>query len=532
MRVFSRIRVATLQMDLVKTLASTCIGVVDYALPRVVSAAARREVVFWIERMRVAVEVLSRLAIRVEPEMIETIFDRILQLYRNDFIANDPWLTDPVRNALKRLWRALPKSVRIRRTLDLLNAPIVGINNFSAAVSGYPDPGSLVYDHNLLPGRTHNNEEQWQETVRLLVRGLRTGGEARKRAARRLLCVALADRLTDSEAATVARALWSDAYTKANDLPGETSLFDWELLVLPQLKHGSAESRFRSKWLTANTDLHENSPTPDEILSYVGIGMSWLKNYEYSLKLTKAEREYLIEVIDKWANVPVPHHSFPLIQSHLLQPIRRALRGLPTIVSEITVPVATGETLYNKVHDLNEVGIPGFTLIAGLINAIPNRSADATLLMRMGLTSDNETLAVGAALGLHHWLLTSSEADSRTQPPPEDLVREIGIAIATRRRGCLPQALRIATWVFERGNVAYREAIRHLVLQGLSYLFEELRYDRKHDKDDSIDVPLLRRDCTVLARTMANQEPAHDPIVSRWLEISTADPLPEVRYVE
>ena len=53
---------------------------IDYVLPRIGGPHAYP--VSWIERMRVAIEVLSRLVLRLEPSIAETIFDRALELYK------------------------------------------------------------------------------------------------------------------------------------------------------------------------------------------------------------------------------------------------------------------------------------------------------------------------------------------------------------------------------------------------------------------------------------------------------------------
>ena len=92
-------------------------------------------------------------------------------------------------------------------------------------------------------------------------------------------------------------------------------------------------------------------------------------------------------------------------------------------------------------------------------------------------------------------------------------------------------SLQTAKWVFDEGNNAQKEAMRDLALQGLSYLTEELRYDREdHGPDD--DVPLLRWRSAQLALSMAEAGSKNAPAVSRWLEIAENDPLPELRYAK
>ena len=528
-RALSRSRVAAMSADLAKRLSDICNNVIDYALPRIVPVRANRPL-FWIERLRVAMEVLSRLVLRLEPDRVETVFDKTLELYRNHQIAQEPWLTSPVRNALKRSWEALAQERRTARILDLLGAPIVGMDNFRTNFGNYPDPGDFLQDNLSPPVRTDENEGRWQKIISLLVRALHAGGEARKRAATRVVAVDLPKRLNEAEAAKIARALWSEKHTGPNDLPGQTVLFDWVFLLLPEPEPGLAEKRFRNKWLATKSAPQEKGPSLDDILWQVGKAIAGLKVRERSLALSEEERSYLIEVVKQWSVILVPP-LHPFGESQLRKATRQALYGLRTIISEIKIPEDTASKLYKKVQKLNDSGIPAFGLITGLVKAMPNHFDELALFMRMGLVSDNVDLAEGAAAGLYHWLTMSAGGVSQIQPPPDDLVREVGIMIAARSKGRLSQALQIAKWVFDEGSDAQKEAIRQLALQGLGYLVEELRYDREHDRDDNNDVPLLRWRSAQLALSMATHGSEDDPAVCRWLEIAEEDPLPEVRYV-
>ena len=140
--ILSRTRVAAMPADQVNTLAQICISVIEYALPRIVGTGEQIGI-SWIERLRVAVESLSRLVLRLEPKMVEEIFNKALEWYRNDRIAQHPWMSQPVRHILNRSFEALPKSCRTEHALDLLGAPIVGLDNFVADKSRYP--GSWIF---------------------------------------------------------------------------------------------------------------------------------------------------------------------------------------------------------------------------------------------------------------------------------------------------------------------------------------------------------------------------------------------------
>ncbi len=251
-RVLSRTRVATLPVKSVKTLVDICKGVIEYALPRMAGVNVHTCDVFWTGRMRVAMEVLSRLALRLSPDSAEVIFDKALEYYRNHQVARDRSLTDPVRNLLKRSWEALPKDRRRCRVLEMVNAPIAGMDNFTAVDEYYPDPGELLDDGDELSPlpRTSDNEVLWQQVTSLLIRGLRAGDEARERAAGRIAYVALWAQLTETERSDIALALWSEQHIAHSVLPDQTRILDWVFLLLPEPKPGLAEQRFRRKWLT------------------------------------------------------------------------------------------------------------------------------------------------------------------------------------------------------------------------------------------------------------------------------------------
>ena len=551
--VLSRTRVAAMPADLASTLAQICINVIEYALPRIADTG-RQRIIFWIERLRVSIEALSRLVLRLEPEMAEDIFKKALEWYRNDYIARDFWMSQPVRHLLERSFEALPESRRTELALDLLGAPIVGLDNFVTDESRYPDPGYLLKQEFPPPIRTSDNENHWQETINFLVRGLRAGDEARKRAASRIVEVVFWERLTNSETSQVAQALWHRDHTGSNDLPSGTNLRDWVFFLLPEPEPGIAEQRFRRKWLNTNSLSQESAPNLDEILSQVGTAISGLNDHQRSLELSEVEEDYLVEIIKKWSETPVPRPIHPFGRERI-ENTRQAIIGLQSILLEIRVPKSIAEKLYQKVKAkdlyeperltlgelrkrrkanyekvkaLNESDMPCKELVAGIIKSWPDCFEDMAMLMRVSLVSENADLAYNAAGGLYYWFEAATDSKHQIQPPPDDLIREIGIIIANRRKNVLRWALQVTKLIFEKGNQAQKDAICELVLQGLGYLVEELRYDRTPDEDD--DVPFLRWNCFQLSRAMAECNFHDDPTIVRWFESAENDPLPEVRH--
>ena len=530
-RILSRARVARMPQGLSDNLVALCNRVIQYALPRLGNPGARVGTMSWVERVRVALEVTSRLVLRLEPKSAEGVFDTALGHYGDDRFHHI-WLIVPLRRLLERSWETLLPDQQARRIPDLLDAPIVGLDGFKEPFGSYDsDPGFLVRDDLPAPCRTADTEDQWKKIVNLLVSGLRAGGETRKRAAFRISYVALQDRLTESESDEVARALWDSQYVGDTYLPGETALADAVFLALPEPEPDLAKRCFGKKWLDVDSPPQGDEESFAEALWQVGNAISWLKHRKRSLHLTEREKSYLAEIAGRWAELPVPILRIPFFEDQLQDFTRRSIFGLRSILSEISLPVSVAKKLYEKIPDLNESEAPGFTLIAGVVKALPDRFDEIVQLMRVGLVSDNPTLAEDAAWGLFHWMKTSNASEASCPKSPIDLVREIGVIVASRKSVSLEAALQIAKWIFDEGNEEQKDAIRELVLQGLGYLVEELRYDRRHERDED-SIPSLRRHCVELAVSMANQGLDDAPAVSRWLKDAESDPMPEVRYAK
>ena len=203
MRVLSRTHLALLPDDAVQRLVRDCKRVIDYSRPRE-----------WVERIRVALEVLSRLVSRLQSDSALETFDYAFELYRNrqHRVMSHAWIGPPLQKLLSRTWKSLPQNQRTNRALNLLGAPIVGLDGFVVQLAEHhPDPGELVSRDSgiLLPDRSDDNDADWQDVINPLLRALRTGGEARKRAVSRLAPMTVGGFLTEAETAEVADALWA-----------------------------------------------------------------------------------------------------------------------------------------------------------------------------------------------------------------------------------------------------------------------------------------------------------------------------------
>ncbi|MCY3700414.1 MAG: SIR2 family protein [Gemmatimonadetes bacterium] len=543
LRVFSRSRVAFMPEAVTKSIHGSAINLIEHASGRITET---REL-FWIERLRVGIEVLSRITLRCTPDQVGTIFDRALSDYARSPIANHHLMAKPLRRLLWRSWGALPVPDRTERILDLLTAPIR--DGASVEISSALDASELLLDPTPPPTRTSDNDTRWAQAGSTIAQALRVAGEARSRGAIRAGYAGLPEHLTPDELGEIAEALWHSDFTEPDALPSGTNLYDWSFLFLPETRSGDAGTAFRRKWLSLHTLENLEPPTDanphvfsfsnsnrgnptnvDDIIYQVGSAIQQSEARGQPFTISEEDLAVIVRVIDHWCDLDVPRPP-PDFHGFATEDIRETVAALASVLAAIPISKALGERIYEKVRQLHDARIPAFELIGALVQILPTQTDELVMLLKIGLVSDEAGLADAAGQGLRMWLQGSRDSPSTVAPPPTELLREVGVAIATRRGGMLQQALEIATWVFARGEPVQREAIESLTLEGLGYLREELRYDRlQRGQFAELDVPKLRWLSVRLAMTMAELGLAQDPVIVDWLQIRIVDPLPEVRH--
>ncbi len=532
--VMSRSRVATLPDDIVTRIVDACINVINYSMPRVVTSDGAKVNLESVQRARVAMEVLSRLVLRLTSERVNEILDIGLECYRT--VPRHFWLGPATESLLRRTWKALPKDCRTSRVLDLMAAPIAGLQDFQVDTS-CPDPGDVIAADHLPSERLPSTEDQYQEIFDLISLGLRGSAITRSRAITRLLWLSLSESLTEDEKSTIADILWRNSDPVFDNPSGPAWALDWVYLILPQLEQGQAEKSFRRKWLSSDPKRQDSVSTlTGEMLEQVGAAISGLRNRGSSFELSVQDEQeiatYIEAFVDKFCSDRV---SFDL-------GVASRIGRLGMLASEITIPESIARRLFQKVEflvettrispgsfdtPLQEIRIAiGYRLLPGLIKAMPDNAEMMTSLLRMGLASDEDLRVRNAMSAVRDWVTRSAEGN---MPQVSNaLFSDIEIIIASRRRVGLADALWCATWIFERGTQASRDTISSMVLVGLRHLAEETQYGSNPFGED---VPTIRTLCVQLASTMAKYGFEDDPAIRSWVEIGRNDPFPEVRNV-
>lgn len=127
--IFSRTRIASLSADSVIVLTQDCINGIEFAITRLTNEDGTWNG-FWLDRMRVLLEALSRFVVRLEPKVAEDIFNKAIKWYEIEKVASRISFAKLIQNILERTWEALPMTNRCACVSKILYAPIVGVGDF------------------------------------------------------------------------------------------------------------------------------------------------------------------------------------------------------------------------------------------------------------------------------------------------------------------------------------------------------------------------------------------------------------------
>ena len=341
-KLLTRPKLASMKYDLVRSLTTICLRVVDDYFAGGANRPAPDSAIHPIQRLRVAMESLSRFALRLPPDKAANLFSKALSIYANVDIAGHPFMRAAVRDLLERAWEALPRSHRTRFAFDILNAPICGVDGFFVEPFQVIDPGELIDEgDSLLPERYEQTETKWRDTIRFLIRCLSFDKEARSRAMLRLVKVVMDGRLAQTEVASVASAIWDPERRAVDGLPGEDTLRHWVFLCMPQPEGTMASDWFRDNWITDEEPRDTDDQTLESALFHLGDAKERAYDHDFEMELSSSEERRIIELASKWANVPVPRELLldpSFFDAKKSDSLQRAIHGLTTLLLHIEPP--------------------------------------------------------------------------------------------------------------------------------------------------------------------------------------------------
>ena len=526
-RLMSRPRVASLSKGVVESVVLACERTISYHRERGLGRQPTEGVVAARERVGAAMECLSRLVLRLNAPDARRVMRSALACYETRAFYEEVLLRSQIRNLLTRSWEALPEDDRADFVVDLLNAPVVGLDGFSPNPYGFFDPGELLDEEDVrLPPRDADSETDWARTVQFLVRGLGGDEEARSRAMRRMCHVAMSDRLVPQERDMVAAAIWQGIDGQGGPA-GEEKLRPWVFFCMPQPTPGTAMDWFRGKWLAGVDAEVEDPGSPlDQALHAIGDTKELSASKGLGFDLAHDDEVSVLQLLRRWSETPVSRFlSFDLDGRYRAE-ANNAVRGVTALLMYIDVPDGVANGLVAKCSRLDEANVSPLPLLVALSRSRQDLRGRAVVAIRKALLEDDPRPAGDAAAALQGWLHFANRR--LLDRPPDNLVREIGAIVETRRSIALPSALWVAEWVFVKGQEHSRALLRGPVIAGLAALLPLLRYQEADTGDSEFDVPLLRWRCVGIARALQKAGCRDEPVLA-WIDQGLEDRLPEVR---
>jgi hypothetical protein len=509
---------------------------VDVLIPRVTSAVKHWQKVRStagknvdsLTRLRVLVEILARLVVRVPPSQAKEIF------------ALAGSLAD--RSEMRHIW--------LRKALDSL------VDNSLASIpeSELPDVLPIALKFPLAHEIEGRDGPEWpnpvikypgerplssviDERIAQLIEAVRAARDSSRRDSllRLLPLCRRSNFLTEAERNNLADAIWGDVPEYAV-LP-ETGLLPHALLILPTRDPGQVEALLRLRLYDHNPDVLDNTqkelrvyPSPEVNLAisiYEGITNA-AEEQATQLFPTAEQAVRLFEQLTSWRPVSEQGGMADVAVSarrELAKCIGRALSfAIVPALSNEDKTASRWEQLLSFYSDVDgaRAALPALVHF----NVTDALSAKATeKMIASALRGRDSTQVSYAAVALQKWMdLTNSD----TSPEFAKLTSvAIGI-IESGRTIALHQLLWLAKALFE-GKRLTEEQCRTLA-EMVPDVFRSVDYGNVDPhSEEAVTASTIRSVCVKLALALAQRFPDNRELAD-LLAASIADPLPEVRF--
>lgn len=517
-RYIGRISIARLSEAVVQALCETAKAGVAYWRKRIRRSGQDRFDGFAVERLRLFIEVLARLAIRQDSVSARASFALAMD------IAADPdlshfWLFEPIGHLAANAVGAIPPSERCEIVLDALRFPLASEKRADRSV-GRPEPTAWL--KSTVPIRP-TNDPAWAARVNQLLNAMGDDQPSRAEAAIRLTYLADHNALTPTESEAYGRALWAVTDGQEPPLPAGTDLLAHMFVVLPVPPGIDAEANVRARLFGGA------GPTFGEDL-LLSITAAALRR-DCPLFPERDQALRMFDSLTSWRAPKVDRMSFASVLSSPDVDRKKQFVGrvLATAVAPALAPedrtqerLAALLSLIDEGHVGAALGaLPYFARLSG--EDIGN--APVIQLIRRGLISTRSDEVAGAAGAIDRWIMLSREGTASTIP--RELVDQVLLAVETRK-GDPHLLLWCAGRLLEAGCTGTADQQR--LASALGDLLFETDYRRVlPESAQAITLSLVRVQCVRLA-TRLRDKGEIGPEINNWIEAAQSDPLPEVRF--
>jgi hypothetical protein len=523
---FSRARIATLDALIVAQVTASALSSLEYAFPRARPPEPRHN--YWLQRLRVSLEVLSRTVLRSPPDEALNILGIAERLYQAAWPVEHLWTTSALNALFKRCIESLPAVALWAQLPRLLVLPIPGTPSFlpNSLSAPWMDPAEHVgrLRHDIIKASSIRSDAKWRGIVQGVMAAAGASAAARLCATSRLELLRRAVLLTEKEESDFAALVWAENFRVNGGLPDGLRLNRWAFLIMPEPAPGVAAEAFRQTFLR-DRGLR---PQLDEVLRNLGHGLWQSRVREREFILSEEDAVAVGEIVREWAERPIPSP----IRSLARNAETSSVDGLGLLLTEHRIDPGELAAVWTRAEAMESAGlVRAYCLFPALARAFPGRVTELVNRLRRGLVSAEPKVAEQAFFGLYRWLDSAANLSFGIPGAPEDLIGEIGAAVAARRPGAISRALDLARWVFDEASERARELIAPNCDIGLTYLISEASYEAELRRvgGEMPDTAWLRQISTMLALAMEASGHGSGAGATAWLAAAIKDPMPEVR---
>lgn len=478
-----------------------------------------------LEKLRVAMELLSRLTIRLSDiEKQKKVFDLAISLAHNLEVSGHLWLAGALSNLLNRSVKTINLQAQADLILPLLKLPTEGIDEMTFSSESW---WGILFNikEQVIQSHRKDQEGDWREIIGHLL--VQAGKKAsRRRAVWRLDFLHRNGVLSKQEQRAFGEKLWASEFRTATNLPGKTDLRPWVFLDLPSPEENLAEISIRKAYLTKEG---AEKASLSDYLKEIGSIANLARKRKQLSTLTPQEASVVMSEVAKWAEQEILPPSHSLARQSSANAEMPKLVGVAEVLPFLSPSEEELELIKVHIDSLEAGGIACYLIYPPLISQQSELAERYIPSLKKGLASDDPDCAANAIHALSYWLSLAETGHAGL--PPEDIIEEVGIVISLRHEPVLAPALRFAALLFEKQPDIARKVISRRTLQGLGYLFGVCDYRQaiKTGLTEKIDIPLVRYSCVKLAIAMEHAGYSGEAELSNWLEAAKEDPLAEVR---
>lgn len=507
-RVFSRITLANTPAEVVDDLVKRVISAIAYWRERVKSSPQKRKN-HALEEVRVYVEVLARLSMRLPVERAISVFRLAIEM-GHDKALQDFWLYDVLKHLISYSIGSIPSTRHSELLLAALDFPLPNeIANHQMA-DRWPNP---IIETPCDRG----DSAAFDRAVSRLIDAARVGLSSSTASLLRLLPLIRHDVLKSEELDKLAAVLWG-TNPDYKSLPG-VALYSHALLTLPAPDRERANSAIACHIFEAGIGLFF---TVKHLAAL--IGASQLKSTP--LLPDAKQALFLFDRFVAWRpNPPVSNpFGFGSQDQDLTPQVGRSLClcVLPALPSaEITEQrFEQLMALYTDAHASSVVmALPFFT---GVNERITNQVAS---LIRKGMRGRSSGDVSGSAHALYQWV--SLAAADKAPKPPDNLFMQLVNLIESKRTVGLTALLWTAGQLLTKSWLPASEV--KILVECLPELFHSVDYKNiDPTSEEAVTSSLIRTQCVRLTLELIKE--SSDQTLVDLIESAKADPLPEVRF--